>query len=154
MSNWSYCNAIILVSSYKELPDFEKIIESMIEQAPPITGSEGNCSIHVVDYFRNVSTSMDCRRCPHLNLQYGLSFDDGSIDRKGCPGAPLATARHRKMCVSGEYIGSCKVVITDNNGLRDKTKEETIKEFKDFIKHMKSYRNKLFDITVICKNIE
>ena len=39
----------------------------MIEQAPPITGSEGNCSIHVVDYFRNVSTSMDCRRCPHLN---------------------------------------------------------------------------------------
>ena len=154
MSNWSYFNAIILVSSYKELPDFEKTIESMIEQAPPITGSEGNCSIHVVDYFRNVSTSMDCRRCPHLNLYYGLSFDDGSIDRKGCPGAPLATARHRKMCIAGEYIGSCKIVITDNNGLRDKTKEETIKEFKDLIKYMKSYRNKLFDITVICKNIE
>ena len=154
MSNWSYCNAMISVSTYKELPDFEKIVEDMIEQAPPITGSEGNCSIHIVDYFRNVSTSMDCRRCPHLNLYYGSSFDDGSIDRKGCPGAHLATARHRKMCIAGEYIGSCKVVITDNNGLRDKTKEETIKEFKNLIKYMRSYRNKLFYINVVCKNIE
>ena len=32
MSNWSYCNAIVLVSTYKELPDFEKIIEDMVEQ--------------------------------------------------------------------------------------------------------------------------
>ena len=51
------------------------------------------------------------------------------------------------------YYDRCKIVISDMHGLMDKTKEETIKEFNNFIKYLKTIFNGIFKVEIICKKI-
>ena len=140
MSHWSNCSVILFISTYQQIPDFEKQIKEMLENAPKITGSEGNCDYTPLNFIEGMSTSRDCRRCPYLDINLVCTKEH-------------IKEYYLKYCISGQYVDRCNIIITSKHGLRDKTKEETIIQFKQLIQYLKKYKNKLFDIEIICKSI-
>lgn len=158
MSTWSNCDAILSVYTYINIPDFERVIKQMLDGAPKITGSEGDCNVVAIDFFAGTSVSYDCQRCSLFNI-YHKNIHKYSNEKRGCPGFMDATKNQLKKCKdgqfidSGDYIDRCRLIITCKHGLRDKSKEETLREFKELLNYIRNYKNKIFKVEVICKNI-
>lgn len=162
MSQWSTCNAILGVYTYKELPNFEELLRIALDNAPRITGSEGDCRYTIVDLQKGTSSSYPCTKCP--------IYISGckSMTKKRCPGisSGLLSAKDLNKCLIRNlpdyrmaseicsYCDRCKIVITDMHGLRDKSKEKTLEEFKDLVRYLKNVYNKTFEIEVMTKNIK
>lgn len=150
------------VHTYKELPNFEELLQIALNNAPRITGSEGDCRYTIVDLQKGISSSYPCTKCP--------IYIPGckSMKKHRCPGisSGILSIEDLKRClirnlpnysmtseISG-YYDRCKIVITDMHGLRDKSKEETLEEFRNLVKYLKNVYNKTFEVEVITKNIK
>lgn len=162
MSNWSSCNAVIRIYTYRELSNFKELLELALDTAPKITGSEGDCTYTIVDLQRGSSSSYPCSKCPKYSLEYTRKCNRKTF----CPGfnSPEFNNYHATNCLSNTlpidmhsdfvgYIDRCKVVVTDRHGLRDKLKAETTKEFREFINYLKNIYGGIFEVEVITKKI-
>lgn len=160
MSVWSSCNAIIYLYTYKELPAFKELVSTALTNAPKITGREGDCVYTAIDFVAGVSGGYPCTKCPIYNTR------SNRRSKTSCPGidSPYITKKDIGNCfiqnldypiyreITG-YYDRCKIVVSDKHGLRDKTKEETKKEFNDFVKYLKNVFNGIFKVEIVCKNI-
>ena len=160
MSHWSSCYAIISIQAYKDIPNFEKIVNLVLNKAPKITGSEGNAQVHILSYEHRTWQSNPCKHCPYLNLSATeYSTFRGHVS---CPGSDYLTVKQYEKAICqqrreefseiGHIIDYCEVAITGS--LRDKYKEDTEKEFKAFIKHIENYFPKALHVEVIVKKIQ
>ena len=158
MSNWSSCNAILYVYTYKNLPNFRELVEETVNMAPQITGSEGNCKYTILNMEQGSSLSRPCTNCPCYNPDI-----DKIVQRKGvllCPGyLYLTTKQLKNVCCATKseidfchYYDRCNIVITGS--LRDKTREQTEQEFNKFIKHLTTVLNHTFKVEVVCCSIK
>lgn len=160
MSHWSSCYAIISIKAYKDIPNFEKIVNLALNKAPKITGSEGNAKVHILSYDHCTWQSNPCKHCPYLNLSATeYSTFRGHVS---CPGGDYLTVKQYEKAICqqkrdtfleiGDIVDYCEIAVTGT--LRDKHKEETEKEFKAFINHLKNFLPGVFDIKVIVKKIQ
>lgn len=60
MSILSHYNAIINIYTYKNIPNFQQLVETAIKHAPQITGSEGNCKMLLINFQSYGSYSYNC----------------------------------------------------------------------------------------------
>lgn len=120
MSYWTHIVAAIDVDTYLEEKDIETVVEAMLENAPSITGSEGDVDIFVnVLSGYNCSMGRDCSACPYKDTIE--QFEDGGF---GC------YAEEDFECPSGEY--QTRVVITIIGDLRGRQETTTHKEWDAF----------------------
>lgn len=138
MSVWSSVNAILFVFAYKTIPDFEKILQKALDEAPEITGSEGNCDYFITNIMAYNYEPRDCRRCQWLS----------TVNEIRC-----TKNYNEKYCIEGTYVDRCNVVITCKHGLRDKSKQQSEIEFKNLIDFLKKYRNGIFRVEISTKKI-
>lgn len=123
MSHWTHITACLSVDTYIEKPNILDLTKEYIAKAPKITGSEGDASVFInLQEGYNTWKSCDCDNCKYKDTQREVTIDgllyiecDGPSDND----------------CSGEYQ-SC-VVISVQGDLRDRTKEQTEKEFKEFL---------------------
>lgn len=160
MSHWSYCNAIISVHAYSDVPNLKDLIDAVLESAPKITGSEGDCIYTAIDFVQGRSSSFPCNKCPIFcdtvtkrTKKYCPGINSGYLTEKDIQNCLLNNIDFKLKDSIMSYYDRCKIVISDMHGLRDKTKDETIKEFNDFIKYLKTIFNGIFEVEIICKNI-
>lgn len=118
MSYWTHLAAAIDIDCMRITPDAQTYVEKMLEGAPKITGSEGNCDVFVnVRSGHNCSTNKDCARCPHSEIAFPDCPVEGKVD-----------------CPSGEY--QTQAVITVAGDLRDRERWQTHREWKAFQKYI------------------
>ena len=134
MSRWTHIASCIYLETDIHSYGTDIILRNLIEKnAPQITGSEGNADIFInVLSGYNISLGADCFHCP-----FGHT-------RKNLPkGGFKCLAPIEYECKGAEYQTS--VAITIVGDLRDRTKEETKKEYNALIKWLK---DRFFDIRV------
>ena len=126
MSYWTHITACIYLETDIKDNEIKSIIENKLKSAPKITGSEGDADIFVMPLSgHNVFVSCDCNNCQYKGSI--IRYDDGSFS---------CEADDHYRCVSAEYQTSvCISIIGD---LRDRMKEDTRKEYKEFIKWLNS----------------
>lgn len=124
MSLWTHIVAAIDADTFKESKDLKSEVEKFLENAPKITGSEGNATVFVnVLPGHNVWTSADCRVCEYGNTI--VCCEEGGFQ---------CDAPEGYRCPEGEY--QTRVVVTVQGDLRDREFDETLEEwkcFKDYI---------------------
>lgn len=160
MSRWSYCNAIISIYTYNDIPNFKELIDVVLKHAPKITGSEGDCVYTAIDFLQGRACSFPCNKCPIFcdtvtkrTKKYCPGINSGYLTKKDIQNCLLNNLDFKFKDPIMSYYDRCKIVISDMHGLRDKTKDETIKEFNDFIKYLKTIFNGVFKVEIICKKI-
>ena len=160
MSRWSYCNAIISIYTYNEIPNFKELIDIALDNAPKITGSEGDCVYTAIDFMEGKSSSYPCNKCPiycdtitKRTKKYCPGINSEYLTEKDIENCLIRSLEYSLFYKMTLYYDRCKIVISDMHGLRDKTKDETIKEFNDFIKYLKTIFNGIFKVEIICKKI-
>ncbi len=126
MGCWTHIVAVIDVNVLIESRNLKEEVEKILEQAPKITGDEGDADVFVnVLSGYNSSTSSDCKNC---------IYKDTIIHHK--KGGFSCDAEDDYICPYGEY--QTRVVITVIGNLENRFKEDTNKEFKTFYKFIKS----------------
>ena len=161
MSSWSSCNAIIYLYTHRNLSNFKDLINIALNHAPKITGSEGDCTYTAIDFAAGSSASFPCTNCPIYN-RYAIK-----VTKTKCPGthSSAITRKELSKCIMlkfdddmrfdiSDYYDRCKIIISDVHGLRDKTKEETVQEFNNFVRYLKKIYNGIFKVQVLCKKIQ
>lgn len=144
MSMWTHITACMSVETgiIAKKPALKKQVKEFLEKAPKITGSEKNA-----DVFVNIQSgydwymSRDCDHCKYKDTIIELKGQDDGEDYMMCGGP-------KGYDCSAEY--QTRVVISVQGDLRDRTKEETEKEFEEF----KKYIAKLGYIRDYAVNIE
>lgn len=139
MSNWSYCNAILSIHTDRELSNFKELIENILKSAPRITSSEGDCTYLATDFIAGTSLTFPCNKCPYNEDLCGEECNKWDYQTR---------------VMINHYIDRCKIIITCNHGLRDRTKEQTQKEFKQFVKYLRTVFDKCFEVKILCKSIK
>lgn len=160
MSSWSYCNAIINLYTYRNLPNFKALVNIALKHAPKITGSEGDCTYTAIDFVAGSSVNYPCTNCP-IYSRYVTK-----VTKTMCPGTHSGITRkelskcimHKfdseiQLEISG-YYDRCRIIVSDTYGLRDKTKAETAQEFNNFVKYLRKIYNGIFKVQVLCKKIQ
>ena len=160
MSRWSYCNAIISIYTYGEIPNFKELIDIVLDKAPKITGSEGDCVYTAIDFVEGKASSYPCNKCPiycdtvtKRTKKYCPGVNSGYLTEKDIENCLIRSLGYSLFNKMISYYDRCKIIVSDMHGLRDKTKDETIKEFNDFIKYLKTIFNGIFKVEIICKKI-
>lgn len=125
MSLWTHITSCISVDTCIYSKDLKLLVEAFLTTAPKITGSEGDADVFVnIQSGHNYWTNYDCEHCEYrLTLRESLEDDQTEV----------CDAPKDHDC-SGEYQ-SC-VVISIQGDLRDRTKEQTQKEFDAFLKYI------------------
>lgn len=132
MSCWTHIVATIDVETYKEDNNIKTIVEDMLKDAPKITGSERNADIFVNVYSgHNMWMGADCEHCEYKDTIQHLES-----------GGFICDAIEGYKCPEGEY--QTRVIITVAGNLRDRMKEQTKREYQEFIQYIKNTLN--FDI--------
>ena len=133
MSMWTHVIGAIHIDAYLTLDEetLQEAIESMLEDAPKITGSEGNCQISVViDEGSDLWVSADCQRCPYNNKEDDCHPPEDFI------------------CPEGEYSTRASLVLSGD--LRDTNIDNTAEEVNAFVDWVEEH----FDIRNISIKIE
>ena len=137
MSMWTHITACLSVETgLVEKPRrLRKIIKRELMDAPKITGSEGCADVFVnVQSGFNFWTNRDCTHCPHANTITWTGMGEFDCDPpKGYK------------CKPGKFQ-TC-VTISVQGNLRDRTKQETVKEFEEFLDFIRT-RHYIRDYTV------
>lgn len=122
MSYWTHITACIYLETDIRSKEIKSIIEDKLKSAPKITGSEGDADIFVMPLSgHNLYVSSDCNNCKYKDTI--IRDDDGNLS---------CIAEDHYRCPSNEYQTSvCISIIGD---LRDRMKEDTRKEYNEFIK--------------------
>lgn len=136
MSHWTS----ILASIYINTNIFDKNIRTKIEHylnnAPKITGSEGNAEVFIsIPYGYTTTITVDCEHCP-----YGDTVET-------CTNNITCDAPDTFKCPANDY--QTQVVITIMGNLRDRFKEETQREYKEFLKYVRNIEH--VAIASVCK---
>lgn len=140
MSNWTHIVAVIDIDTGIEDKNIKGVVENKLQEAPKITGSEGDADIFVnVLNGYNTWTNSDCKSCKYRDsIQYhdNCRFTCGADENFQCP--------------EGRY--QTRIAITIIGDLRDRILEQTKQEydkFYRFIENMCDYwvRNKTVNIT-------
>lgn len=122
MSSWTHIAAVIDVDTNIISKNLQKKVEELLSKAPKITGSEGDADVFInVLSGYNYYTSSDCREC-----KYGESFIENESEEESCD------ADEFFICPSGNY--QTRVVITILGDQRDRMREQTKKEYKEFMR--------------------
>ena len=123
MSHWTHITACLSVDTYMVKSNILDLVKKDMEKAPKITGSEGDADVFInLQGGYNTWMSHDCDNCKYKDTQREVIIDGLSYTE--CDGPSDNDC-------SGKYQ-SC-VVISVQGDLRDRTKEQTEKEFKDFL---------------------
>ena len=102
-------------------------VKEFLKNAPEITGSEGPADIFVnIQGGHNFSTTHDCERCEYKDSLHDVVDNDGK-EYQECD----APENHN--CFT-EYQ-TC-IVISIQGDLRDRMKDQTQKEFDNFMKYL------------------
>lgn len=126
---WTHITACLSVDTCweKTKPEIRKALKEILKSAPKITGSERDAEIFVnFPSGYNCSTSCDCEHC-----EFGPSvvhLEEGGFSCDGPEGYD---------CPEGKFQ-TC-IVISIQGDLRDRTKEQTQREFDEFIKYIEAY---------------
>ena len=132
MSMWTHITACLSVEtgmSRKKL-ELKREVQKVLRQAPKITGSEGNADVFVnVQSGYNFFVGRDCDNCKYKNTLREIT------DKKDGESYLVCDAPDYHDC-SGEYQ-TC-VTISIQGDLRDRTEEQTKKEFDDFLEYIKN----------------
>lgn len=124
-----------------------------------ITGSEGNCKMILTNFKSYSFYSYNCNFCPHFDEEAPLK----ALDKDLCCGLEYAgeytdklpcNKYHELFRAISSQLDSCELIILSSHGLRDKKKEKTQEEFKALIKYLKTVYCKIFQIEILCKNID
>lgn len=122
MSSWTHITACLSVDTGLVEPrkTVKRIIQKELKEAPKMTGSEGNADIFVnVQSGHDFYVGRDCAHCPYFPTL--VHTEDGST----------CDAPEGYECKDGEY--QTRVVISIQGDLRDRMKDETQKEFDEFM---------------------
>lgn len=155
MYMWSYCYALIQVYSYDEYAGWESVIQTLIDNAPKITGSECDATVKIVDKKCTQFSSRPCRSCPCFNP----NIDKLNRKWSHCPGIQYLTKKEifnfcNPMTKKGNNFESNNVFyIMVRGALRNKTKSEIIIEFNNFIKYLKNAFPRKLYVEVLTKRI-
>lgn len=140
MSSWTHITSCLSVETALTQPKsvLKKIIMKELKEAPKITGSEKCADVFVnVKSGSNFWTSSDCNRCP-----FGETAEWSKEKGYECE------APEDYKCPSGEYQ-SC-VVISVQGDLRDRSPDQTQKEFDEFLTYLKKrYYIRDYSINII-----
>lgn len=140
MSSWTHITSCLSVETGLTQPKsvLKKIIMKELKEAPKITGSEKCADVFVnVKSGSNFWTSSDCNRCP-----FGETAEWSKEKGYECD------APEDYKCPSGEYQ-SC-VVISVQGDLRDRSPDQTQKEFDEFLTYLKKrYYIRDYSINII-----
>lgn len=124
MSLWTHIVATLHVDTSIESKGIEALVRERLEDAPRITGSEGDADVFVnVISGHNIWVGCDCQRCEYGHTVKGL--DTGGFTCESPAGYD---------CPSGTY--QSMVVITVVGDLRDRMRDDTKAEwfaFKKFV---------------------
>lgn len=143
MSCWTHITACFSVETgvMKKRADLKKEVQKTLNQAPKITGSEGDADIFVnIQNGSNWFISHDCEHCKYKNTLKRIVDEEGH-EYEECDGPDDYEC-------SAEYQ-TC-VVISIQGDLRDRISTKTQSEFDDFVKFL----NKHFTIRDYAYNIE
>lgn len=128
MSHWTHITACLSVETgiTAKKRDLKRKVKTILAQAPEITGSEGNADVFVnIQSGFNWFVSYDCEHCKYKETLRTITIDGEEWQECDAPD---------NYDCSGKYQ-TC-VVISIQGDLRDRTKEETQKEFNEFIKYI------------------
>jgi len=117
MSSWTHIVAAMAVNTYERKDDIAAYVRHIMRDAPKITGSESDADIFVVERpGHDIGCYPDCGRCPYENSE-------------GC------NPPEEYVCKNGHYTTT--VIITVFGNLRDRLKDRTKQEYKEFKKYIK-----------------
>ena len=128
MSCWTHITACLSVETgmVAKRPELRKRIKEFLKDAPKITGSEGPADIFVnIQSGYNFSMSHDCKHCKYKDSLRDIIVDEKEYQECDAPEGHDCSARYQ----------TC-VVISIQGDLRDRTKDQTQKEFNDFMKYL------------------
>ena len=120
MSNWTTIYACIHLETEIHETNIKEVVEECLQNAPKITGSEGNADMFVnVPSGHTRSTMIDCEHCPfgRTIIHYKEGFTCKKPEGYECKGAEYQTT----------------VIITIAGSLRDRDKLQTATEYKAFL---------------------
>ena len=128
MSNWTHITACLSVETgiIETRKKLAKIARDYLKKAPKITGSEKDADFYInVQNGHNVWMGQDCEHCKYRETLRPVIIDGKEIEECDAPEDHDCSADYQ----------TC-VVISIQGDLRDRTKEETQKEFNEFIKYI------------------
>lgn len=126
MSSWTHITACLSVDTGLVEPRkiVKRIIQKELKEAPKMTGSEGNADVFVnVQSGYDFYMSCDCVHCEYRDTI--VHTDEGQH----------CDAPDDYKCKEGKY--QTRVVISVQGDLRDRWKDDTQKEFDEFLEFIK-----------------
>ena len=142
MSQWTHITACFSVETFIEEPKKEllKQVKSYLKNAPKITGSERDADIFVnIVSGHNFWTNFDCEHCKYKTSLRDVIINGQEYQECDAP---------KNHDCSGKY--QSRIVISIQGDLRDRAKEDTEKEFQNFIEYIQQN----YDIRDYSVNIE
>ena len=131
MSCWTHIVAAIDVDTWIESNTIEYDVRNLLKDAPLITGSASNAEVFVnVLSGNNVWVSHDCFHCSYYG---GPTYDDDD------EGGYYCDAPNDFECPEGRY--QTRVVITVIGDLKDRMKDQTKREFRQFKRFIEKHIN-------------
>lgn len=139
MSRWTHITSCISVDTFKTSLEPEKMVQDYMKNAPKITGSEGDADIFInIPSGFNVYISHNCKHCTWKDTLRDVVVDGEEYEECDAPDGYDCSAEYQ----------TC-VVISIQGDLRDKGKEETEKEFNEFLKYIeKAYSIRDYSINI------
>lgn len=141
MSSWTHITACLSVETniIANKQELKKQVKAFLKNAPKITGSEKNTDVFInIQSGANWFISYDCEHCKYKDTIKNTTFDGKTFQ--------ICDAPENYSC-SNEYQ-TC-IVISIQGDLRDRTLEQTKKEFEKFLEYIKTkfyVRNYTYDI--------
>lgn len=129
MSCWTHITACLSVETglIAKKPELKRLVKQYIKDAPKITGSEENATLYVnVQSSYNFFMSRDCEHCKYKATIKEFQDENGD-DVFECDGP-------EKHDCSAHYQ-SC-VVISIQGDLRDRLRDQTQREFNNFLEYI------------------
>lgn len=143
MSKWTHITACLSVDTFitENKLELKKRVKDFLKNAPKITGSEQDADIFVnVLSGHDFYISCDCDHCKYESSLKKTVTAEGHIYTE-------CNAPKNYNC-SAEY--QTRIAITIQGDLRDRTRKQTQKEFKEFLK----YINTMYTVRNYSVNIE
>lgn len=128
MSYWTHITACLSVETNiaAKKPQLMKQVKEYLQDAPKITGSEGNADIFVnIPSGYNWYVSIDCEHCKYNDTIQEYTDKEGGYFECDRPEDYDCSAKYQ----------TC-VVISIQGDLRDRTRQHTKKEFNEFKKYL------------------